>query len=154
MKISQSKINIIRLSNESLYEASYLLAHYMYPNQWSEKSQKECLQNLIKLLEFQNAHFLLAKSSDTPAAFIALNWGFSTTKGKPILIVQDLFVMPNFRRKGIARMLIEEAILLAKEKGANRLQLNTGTNNNNAQSLYQSIGFEWFPEKEIYMLFL
>ncbi|MBW8349671.1 GNAT family N-acetyltransferase [Bacillus sp. IITD106] len=154
MKISQSKINIIHLCTESLYEASFLLAHYMHPNQWTEKNQKECLQNLTKLLEFQNANFLLAKSDDTPVGFIALNWGFSTTKGKSILIIQDLFVMPSFRRNGIARMLIDEAILLAKEKDANRLHLNTDTNNNNARSLYQAMGFKWFPEKEIYMLFL
>ncbi|MFC0651172.1 GNAT family N-acetyltransferase [Lederbergia wuyishanensis] len=126
----------------------------MYPSQWNEKNQKDCLQKLIKLLEFQNANFLLAKIGGTPAGFIALNWGFSTTKGKPILLVQDLFVMPGFRRKGIAKMLINESILLGKERDANRLQLNTGTNNNNARALYQTLGFEWFPNKEIYMLFI
>nr|WP_233711345.1 GNAT family N-acetyltransferase [Lederbergia citrisecunda] len=126
----------------------------MYSNQWTEKNREECLYNLKKLLQFKNANFLMVKSGDSPAGFITLNWGFSTTKGKPILLIQDLFVMPSFRRKGIAKMLINESILLANEKDANRLQLNTGTSNNNARSLYRSMGFEWFSDKEIYMLFL
>ncbi|MBS4218088.1 GNAT family N-acetyltransferase [Bacillus sp. FJAT-49711] len=154
MIISRSKIKIIRLSIDSINEASFLLAHYIHPYQWAEKKQEECLHNLKQLLQFKNADFLVALNGDAPAGFIALNWGFSTTKGKPILLIQDLFVMPSFRRNGIAKMLIDESVLLAKERDANRLQLNTSTSNNNARSLYQSKGFEWFPDKEIYMLFI
>ena len=43
---------------------------------------------------------------------------------------------------------------LGRKHGANRLQLETDTQNMPARALYSQHGFEWFPDKEIYMLFL
>ncbi|MGM0885281.1 MAG: GNAT family N-acetyltransferase, partial [Bacillota bacterium] len=59
-----------------------------------------------------------------------------------------------FRKKGIAKLLINKAIEIANQNNANRIQLNTGTQNMNARNLYETMGFEWFPDKEIYMYFL
>ncbi|WP_062104323.1 GNAT family N-acetyltransferase [Bacillus niameyensis] len=114
----------------------------------------ECKNKIERLLKFEHAQFLLAKIDGEYVGFIALNWGFSTTKGQPFLRIQDLFVLEEFRRKGAASALIEESIVITKRNNANRLQLNTGTNNIQARKLYESSGFERFENKEIYMLFL
>ncbi|MBP1917515.1 GNAT superfamily N-acetyltransferase [Lederbergia galactosidilyticus] len=68
--------------------------------------------------------------------------------------IQDLNVRPEHRKKGVATALINKVKVWAEFHQANRLQLNTGTNNRMARQLYEGLGFEWFPDKEIYMYFL
>ncbi|SFS76580.1 N-acetyltransferase [Paenibacillus sp. BC26] len=112
------------------------------------------VQTKSKTVNFNNADFFMVRREAVFMGFIALNWGFSTTKGQPFLRIQDLYVLPQFRKKGIAKLLVDKAIEVARQNNANRLQLNTGTNNESARSLYKTLGFEWFPEKVIYMYFL
>ncbi len=68
--------------------------------------------------------------------------------------VQDLFVLPAYWRRGIAKALLQHLADLGCRRGANRLQLESDTQNMPARALYSAYGFEWFPDKEIYMLFL
>ena len=57
-------------------------------------------------------------------------------------ILNDLFVAPEWRRRGIARMLMEAARELAIETGAARLTLATAKNNVRAKALYKSLGYQ------------
>lgn len=150
-----SKTEILNLSLDLLSEASYLLVNYIYPKgDWGINEQEVCKQNLRHLLNFKYADFMMVKKDDECIGFIAVNWGFSTTKGQPFLRIQDLYVLPQYRYKGFAKLLVNKAIDLADQNNANRIQLNTGTENKDARTLYESLGFEWFPNKEIYMYFL
>ena len=155
MVVIVSQPEILELSSELLSDASYLLVNYIYPNDdWGTSHQEECKQNLRRLLDFKNAELLMARAGDDFVGFIALNWGFSTTKGLPFLRIQDLYVLPQYRKKGIAKLLMNKAIEIAKQNNSNRIQLNTGSLNTNARNLYEALGFEWQPDKEIYMYFL
>jgi ribosomal protein S18 acetylase RimI-like enzyme len=147
-----SSFELVELSPDLADEASKLLAEHI--GNTSPDSIAECREALFRLLEFPGAHMLLARQGNECCGFMALHWGFSTTKGLPILRVQDLFVAPGYRRKGIATALLDQAAIMAKQAGANRLQLETGTENTEARALYTSYGFEWSPGKEIYMHFL
>ncbi|MCJ7840711.1 GNAT family N-acetyltransferase [Lederbergia sp. NSJ-179] len=149
------RTEIVALSSDLLSEASHLLVDYMNPNgDWQLGQLEKCRQNLKNLLDFACADFFMARRGADFVGFIALNWSFSTTKGKPFLRIQDLYVRPAFRKTGVAKALINKAKELAVQHQANRLQLNTGTNNKKARQLYEGLGFEWLPEKEIYMYFL
>jgi len=145
-------IETVELSPGLLGVAAALLAAHM--SGWSDTSMGECEQALRRLLDFPGARFVLARRSGEYCGFASIHWGFSTTKGQPILRVQDLFVLPEHRHQGIAQALLRHAVELARAGSANRLQLETGTHNVAARSLYESLGFEWFPQKEIYMLLL
>jgi GNAT superfamily N-acetyltransferase len=147
-------IELEDLSPGTLASASLLLACYMYPAGWSEQQRQECELALERLLYFEGAGFVLAKLAASYGGFISLHWGFSTTKGLPILRVQDLFTLPHYRRQGVGRALLQHAAQLARAQGANRLQLETDQQNTPAQALYQATGFEWLPSKRVYMLFL
>lgn len=149
-----SGIAIAELRPELLREAGALLAAYRHPAGWGEREHHDCTTTLERLLDFGMAGFLLARRGEDYAGFISLNWGFSTTTGKPILRVQDLFTLPQCRRAGVARALLEHARRLGEARGANRLQLETDGENAQARALYQSLGFEWFPRKAVYMRFL
>ena len=54
--------------------------------------------------------------------------------------LEELYVVPEHRRKGIGRALLEAAIKAAREAGANHFELTTGEDDTEARSLYESCG--------------
>lgn len=73
--------------------------------------------------------------------FIQLYPSFSSVSMKRVWILNDLFVTYEFRRKNVARKLIEAAKVHAKDTEAVRLELATQTSNTPAQKLYEAMGF-------------
>jgi GNAT superfamily N-acetyltransferase len=57
-------------------------------------------------------------------------------------ILNDLYVDPTARRKGVGRMLMEAARHFAMETGAAWLELATANDNKVAQALYRSLGYK------------
>jgi GNAT superfamily N-acetyltransferase len=147
-------INIIELSSGLVAPAATLLAQHFWPQSQPSEHQAICEANLQRLIEWPSAQLFLAAQDAEYTGFASINWGFSTSKGQPILRVQDLFVLPQHRRRGIAQALLQHLVQLGRQHRANRLQLETGTQNTPARTLYTAFGFEWFPNKAIFMLFL
>ena len=56
-------------------------------------------------------------------------------------IVEDVAVDSNFRRRGIARSLMEKAIEFARQAGAENVALTSNPKREAANLLYQSMGF-------------
>jgi len=80
--------------------------------------------------------------TDTPAGFTQLYPSFSSVGLAPILILNDLFVVPEFRRHGVARLLMDAATSLARQRQCQRLVLLTEHTNTPAQKLYESLGWK------------
>ncbi len=74
--------------------------------------------------------------------FTQLYPSFSSVSMGPIFVLNDLFVAPEARKKGIGRLLLEAAAAHAKATGAIRLTLTTATTNTTAQVLYESTGWK------------
>jgi ribosomal protein S18 acetylase RimI-like enzyme len=55
--------------------------------------------------------------------------------------LQELYVVPALRGRGIGRALLEATIALAREAGAAGVDLNTGATDTVARALYESAGF-------------
>jgi ribosomal protein S18 acetylase RimI-like enzyme len=53
----------------------------------------------------------------------------------------ELYVIPASRGRGLGRALMKAAIALAKERGADGMDLNTGESDRAARGLYESLGF-------------
>ena len=66
---------------------------------------------------------------------------FSSLALNKILILNDLFVDSNIRKKGTGEQLILKTVELAKELGSNLIRLRTAKNNTIAQGLYHKMGF-------------
>jgi ribosomal protein S18 acetylase RimI-like enzyme len=147
-------ITIAELTSELVAPAAALLAHYHMTQSSLPEHLAACEDSLMRLIRWPSAQCFLAGQAGIWAGFASINWGFSTSKGQPIVRVQDLFVLPAHRRRGIANALLQHLAALARQHGANRLQLETDTQNIPARALYSTFGFEWLPDKEIYMLFL
>lgn len=81
-----------------------------------------------------------------PASAVALGFtqlypAFSSVSARRIWILNDLFVAPDVRQRGVARALMERARSLAAETGALRLILETAEGNRPAQALYEALGY-------------
>jgi GNAT superfamily N-acetyltransferase len=55
--------------------------------------------------------------------------------------VAELYVVPDRRGQGLGRALMEAAIELARERGADRMDLGTSEEDVAARALYESLGF-------------
>jgi GNAT superfamily N-acetyltransferase len=57
-------------------------------------------------------------------------------------IIGNVSVLPEYRRRGIARQLVEESVQYAHSRGASRIMLDVIDGNLPAQALYEKLGFE------------
>jgi ribosomal protein S18 acetylase RimI-like enzyme len=108
-------------------------------------SQKTDIERAVDFLNsrFKNKDsvILIAQSNEDIIGFIQLYPSFSSVGMERIWILNDLFVDHKFRRKNIAKNLMEEAKKHAKETGALRIDLATQVSNLFAQNLYESLGY-------------
>ncbi|MEY8744914.1 GNAT family N-acetyltransferase [Paenibacillus tundrae] len=73
--------------------------------------------------------------------FVQLYPSFSSVSMGCIWVLNDLYVLPEYRQQGIARKLLQASRALAKERGIIRLSLSTAISNKQAQALYKSEGY-------------
>ena len=84
----------------------------------------------------------LALDGTTALGFTLLYATFSSLIPGPILILNDLFVVPEARSLGVGKALLEQARQHALATGAKRIELATHKDNRGAQRLYESLGYE------------
>lgn len=83
----------------------------------------------------------LAWSGPQPVGIAVCFVGFSTFAARPLLNVHDLAVLPDYRRQGIGRMLLEQAAARARALGGCKLTLEVRADNATARQLYARSGF-------------
>jgi GNAT superfamily N-acetyltransferase len=82
--------------------------------------------------------YLVAWEGDEPLGHAHVAWT-RTKLGVPE--IQDVFVLPGHRRRGIASALNDKAERLAAERGHDRISLGYGIDNRAARSLYERLGY-------------
>lgn len=73
------------------------------------------------------------------AGFAHCSFTNSTWLDQPDLYLEDLFVSPDFRRRGLGEFLIESCAAIAKASGSRRLYWQTQRSNESAQKLYNKV---------------
>ncbi|MFT3667536.1 MAG: GNAT family N-acetyltransferase [Pseudoxanthomonas sp.] len=84
---------------------------------------------------------LLALDDGKAVGFTQLYPAFSSVSATHVWVLNDLLVMPDARRGGVARALLSAAADFARADGALRLELETDHDNHTAQALYQAMGW-------------
>lgn len=90
----------------------------------------------------QSVIFLATEATGITVGFTQLFPSFSSAKASQTYILNDLFVIPSARRKGIAVQLLQEVVKFGRSMGAMRLSLATTLDNSGAQKLYESMGWK------------
>ena len=94
-------------------------------------------------MERDESVILLAWVDDAAVGFTQLYPAFSSVSASRVWILNDLLVLPEARRKGVARALLSAAADFVRADGALRLELETDHDNATAQALYRAMG--WVP---------
>lgn len=82
---------------------------------------------------------LVAELDGAPVGVLTLFPTYSTYKGRPCLHVNDLYVAPEARQKGVARRLMARVCRMALKRNCCRVELKV-LENNEARDFYESIG--------------
>ncbi len=85
---------------------------------------------------------LLARDDDDRSAlgFATIFWSWTTTRGGRLGVMNDLFVAPQARGRGIADALIAACAQRCAEHGAVALEWQTALDNHRAQAVYDRVG--------------
>jgi GNAT superfamily N-acetyltransferase len=83
---------------------------------------------------------VIAEWEGLAAGFALFFYNYSTWQGKPGLYLEDLFVRPEFRGRGIGKALLLHLARLAVEEGCGRFQWQVLDWNAPAIEFYKSLG--------------
>lgn len=90
----------------------------------------------------------LAEADGKAAGFMQLFKTYSTVRLANAWILEDLFVDPHLRGRGVATALLAKAIEHAHSDGASGMFLETARDNETAQRVYEKAG--WTREGRFY----
>lgn len=86
------------------------------------------------------AEVLLAEMAQAPAGFALYFHNFSTFLGRPGIYLEDLFVRPEFRGRGVGIRLLGELAQVAVARGCGRLEWSVLDWNEPAIGFYRALG--------------
>jgi GNAT superfamily N-acetyltransferase len=89
---------------------------------------------------------VFAEWGGKPAGFALFFYNYSTWQGRPGLYLEDLFVKPEFRGKGIGKALLLHLAKIAGENNCGRYQWQVLDWNTPAIEFYKSLGAEIMKE--------
>ena len=93
-----------------------------------------------------NTGCLIAEYGDEAAGFVATSTPFSLHYGGLSLMIDDLVVLPELRRRGIAAALVERALECASERGCTVARLWMQPEAPAARGFYAALGFTDFGQ--------
>jgi GNAT superfamily N-acetyltransferase len=91
-------------------------------------------------------HVLLASWEGEPAGFAFYFFAYSTWRGSPVLYLEDVFVRPEHRRRGMGIALMRSLARIAVESACERFVWQVLDWNEPAINFYKSIGARALPE--------
>lgn len=86
------------------------------------------------------AEVLIAEISDDPVGFALFFGTYSTFLARPGIWLEDLFVRPEHRGRGVGRTLLTELAQLAAERGCGRVEWSVLSWNQQATGFYLGLG--------------
>jgi GNAT superfamily N-acetyltransferase len=98
--------------------------------------------------------FLAMRADGAALGFAQLFPSFSSASAARILILNDLFVLPEARRMRAGSRLLSAAVDFGRALGAMRLTLSTEVTNEAAQGFYQTAGWKRQTDFCVYNLAL
>ena len=89
----------------------------------------------------------VAREGSRVVAMASLLYTVSTAEGGKAAWFEDLVVLPEYRRQGIAEAMLKHVIAQARAEGVLRITLLTDMQNERAQAMYRRVGFVGSPMK-------
>jgi GNAT superfamily N-acetyltransferase len=92
---------------------------------------------------------LLAEEAGRAVGFALLFHTYSTWRGRRGIWLEDLFVLPEWRRRGVGKKLLDRIVALAKERRCGRVEWSVLDWNQSALDFYRAYGADVLDEWRI-----
>ena len=105
-------------------------------------------KKIWKIIKSQNIKYFIAKNNGKiiSSCYICIIPNF-TRNGKSIGFIENVITDKEYRRKGIGKKVINNAIEYAKRQNCYKIILQSGIKRNEAHKFYESIGFNGETKK-------
>jgi ribosomal protein S18 acetylase RimI-like enzyme len=146
-----SEVSIRRATSADLDAAARLFTGYLrfYGR---DTPESEARVFIGERLARQDSVFYLAEADGEALGFTQLYPSFASLSLAPSWILNDLYVDPSARGRGVGEALMQAARSLAQQEGAAELMLQTARTNATAQRLYEKLGWVRDDEFLVYTL--
>ncbi|WP_424244719.1 putative N-acetyltransferase YhbS [Elusimicrobium posterum] len=116
---------------------------FLYRTYWQEDSNIEKMTEVFEKIKDSPAYILLAAEENGELLGSVMGIVCQELYGecKPFLVVENLAVSPNARKKGVGKALMAEIEKKAKEQNCKQIILVTESDRQDAISFYPKIGF-------------
>lgn len=143
-------MDIIQASLNELNEASVLFDSYrqFYEQSKDLSAAKSFIEQ--RLILGDSVIFLAKNDVGKAIGFVQLYPSFSSVAMKRTWILNDLFVIPKSRQKGVAKALLDHCERYAQTTQAQAIRLATAVSNSSAKALYKSLGYQQMSSFEHY----
>jgi len=98
------------------------------------------------------AEVVIGHAGDEPAGFAVFFQTFSTFLGVPGMYLEDIFVEPKWRRKGLGRQLLIHLAKIANDRGYGRVEWSVLDWNEPAINFYKALGAKPMDEWTVFRL--
>jgi GNAT superfamily N-acetyltransferase len=122
---------LVRLMKQFYAEESFSL---------SEHSAERAFESLLD--DSRLGQVWMIEEDGHAAGFVVLTVSFSMEYGGLRGFVDDFYVAPQYRRRGLGHAALEEVKRACRRRGVRALLVETGPGNDAALSAYRSVGFE------------
>lgn len=135
--ISSLSSLIVRGADESDIPVLSMLAEEFIPEEASREERIEILGETLKRRDYE---LLVAELNGEIVGFVDQWIILDFAHGARLSYIQNLYVSPSHRRKGIGSKLVEEIISSAEDRGVLEIHVVTGFKNKPAIDLYKKHG--------------
>lgn len=123
------------------------LAEYEHEPQAAQATEEDLLRDGFG--PQPRFHCLLADWDGVAAGFALYYYNYSTWKGRPGIFLEDLFVWPEYRKRGIGKALLLELAKIAVQENCGRYEWQVLDWNQPSIDFYESLGArrmkQWLP---------
>ncbi len=95
---------------------------------------------------------LLAFVDGEPAGFVVYFHTYSTSLARRSMYLEDLYVSPEYRRRGLGTLLLRRVAAIAVERGCGRFEWLALDWNTDAHRFYEHLGAEMLPELRVFRI--
>jgi len=96
------------------------------------------------------AEVLIGYAGSEPIGFAVFFHNYSTFLGRPGIYLEDLFVLPEWRRRGLGTRLLRRIAQIAVERGCGRLEWSVLDWNEPAINFYKKLGARAMDEWTVF----
>lgn len=119
-----------------------VLIHDLAREEGEDAAEVEDIANIVSaLLQSGASDFLVATVDGRPVGCLQIAYRLSTWQALPYAYVEDFYLAPEVRGRGVGTKLLDYALQRAEGQGCDKIALDVRRANTAAQRLYERFGF-------------